>query len=321
MTTREATAGGRMSGTEVRGAGWSRRDLLRRGAALGAALGAGALSAGCASAASGGSYAVGGSTLELAREAGVITFGIANEAPYGYTRPDGTVTGAAVEVARALFAALGVPEIRPVTVDFGELIPGLTLARQFDVITAGMFVAPERCRAVVFSVPDYTAPTAFLVPRGNPQGVATFDDIREQNLRLAVLGGAVEHGYALDNGVAEAQLVQLADQQALLLAVEEGRADAAALTNISLNNAVAANPGAAVEVTAGFFPVIDDREVMAAGAFAVRPGEDDLLEALNTQLRAMHGSGEWLRITRPFGFGPENVPGPGVTTEGLCTPG
>jgi polar amino acid transport system substrate-binding protein len=308
-----AVGGGRTS--------WSRRALLRRGVALAAAVGGGALSAGCATAASGGSYAVGASTLERARAAGIITFGIANEAPYGFTGPDGTVTGAAVEVARAVFAELGVPEVRPVTVDFGELIPGLTLARQFDVIAAGMFVTPERCSAVAFSVPDYTAPTAFLVPAGNPRGVATFDDVREQDLRLAVLGGAVEYRYALDSGIAEEQLQQLADQQALLLAVEDGRADCAALTNISLNNAVAGNPDAAVEVTPGFFPVIGDREIVSAGAFAVRPGDDDLLDALNERLRRMQQSGEWLRIAEPFGFGPENIPGPNVTTEALCAPG
>ncbi|TQM02073.1 ectoine/hydroxyectoine ABC transporter substrate-binding protein EhuB [Pseudonocardia kunmingensis] len=293
---------------------WSRRGFLR----LGAALGAGALSGGCASAASAGSYAVGGSTLARAREAGVISIGIANEAPYGYTGPDGTVTGEAVEVARAVFTDLGVPAVRPVTVDFGELIPGLTLARQFDVVTAGMFVTAQRCEAVAFSVPDYTAPTAFLVPRGNPRGVATFDQVREQDLRVAVLGGAVEYRYALDSGVSEARVLPLADQQALLLAVEAGRADCAALTNISLNNVVAANPDTAVEVTPGFFPVIGGREVVSAGAFALRPGEDDLLEAMNARLRAMQQSGEWLRIAQPFGFGPDNVPGEDVTTEGLC---
>ncbi len=306
--------------TNRRTTAWSRREFLHRGAVLGTALGAGVLLPGCGAAASGGSYGVGGSTLEQAREAGVITFGIAGEAPYGFTDPAGNATGEAVEVARAVFAGLGVPEVRPVTVDFGELIPGLTLARQFDVITAGMFVTPRRCESVAFSVPDYTAPSAFLVPRGNPRSVATFDDVRQQNLRRAVRGGAVEYPYARDSGVADTQIQQLSDQQALLLAVEAGRADCAALTNISLNNAVAGNPDAAVEVTPGFFPVIDGREIVSAGAFAFRPGEDDILAGVNTRLRAMQQSGEWLRIAQPFGFGQDNVPRPDLTTEALCTP-
>jgi len=287
---------------------WSRRDVLRRGALLGG----GALLAGCASALSG------GTTLDRARDAGIITIGIAGEAPYGFTRPDGTVTGEAVEVARAVFAALDIPEVRPVTVDFGELVPGLTLARQFDLVTAGMFVTRARCASVAFSVPDYTAPTAFLVPSGNPQGVATFDEVRDRTLRLAVLGGAVEYRYALDSGIPDQQIQQLADQQALLLAVVDGRADCAALTNISLKNLLAGAPGTPVEVTQGFFPVIGGRTVVSAGAFAARPGDDDLLDAVNTQLRELQASGEWLRITQPFGFGPDNVPGPEITTDDLC---
>lgn len=287
---------------------WSRRDFLLRGAALGG----GALVAGCTSAGSG------GSSLDVAREAGIITVGIANEAPYGFTGPDGTVTGQAVEVARAVFAALDIPEIRPVTVDFGELVPGLTLAQQFDLITAGMFVTPSRCGTVAFSVPDYTAPTAFLVPTGNPHGVGTFDDVRAKNLRLAVLGGAVEYRYALDSGIPDTQVQQLADQQALLLAVDDGRADCAALTNISLKNAMAGAPGSSVEVTPGFFPVIGGRTVVSAGAYAARPDDDDLLDEVNAQLRTMQQSGEWLRIAAPFGFGPDNVPGPDITTESLC---
>ncbi len=282
-------------------------------------LGGTALSA-CSSAASGGSYAEGGATLARAREAGIITIGIANEAPYGFTDPAGNVTGEAVEVARAVLAKLGVPEIQTVTVDFGELISGLTLARQFDVVTAGMFITADRCQAVAFSTPDYTAPTAFLVRRGNPLGIGSFEQVRDQDLRIAVLGGAVEQRYALDSGVSAPRIQQFADQQALLMAVVDDRADCAALTNISLNDAVAKNPDAAVEVTPGFFPMINGQRVVSAGGFAFRPGEDDILDGMNTELRAMQQSGEWLRIAAPFGFGQDNIPGADVTTEMLCTP-
>jgi len=305
----------------MRTKGWSRREFLRRGSLASAlAVGGVALPFACSSPASGGSIAEGVTTLAQARESGIISVGIAGEAPYGFTQPDGTVTGEAVEVARAVFSRLGIPDLRAVTVDFGELIPGLTLARQFDVIAAGMFVTPMRCEAVEFSVPDYTAPTAFLVPRGNPKSIMTFDDVRDQNLRIAVLGGAVEQRWAIDSGISARQIQQVADQQALLLAVESASADCAALTNISLNDVVAKNPDAAVEVTPGFFPVIDGREIVSAGAFAFRPGEDEILEAVNAELRAIQQSGEWLRIAAPFGFGPDNIPGAHVTTEALCTP-
>jgi polar amino acid transport system substrate-binding protein len=262
----------------------------------------------------------GGSTLESARQAGTIRVGIANEAPYGYTAPDGTVTGESVEVARRVLQNIGIRNVEATTVDFGSLIPALN-ARQFDMVTAGMFITPERCANAAFSTPDYTAPTAFLVPSGNPQGIRTFDDIASKNLRLAVLSGAVEQGYAQQSGVPDGNIQVFDTQNTLLQAVTAHRVDAAALTNISLNDLVKNNPGAGVEVTPGFFPVINGQEAVSAGAFVFRKGDDDLLQAFNAELTRLHESGEWLQIAQPFGFTQDNVPGPNVTTDRLCSAG
>jgi polar amino acid transport system substrate-binding protein len=301
--------------------GWSRRDFLRRTATAGAvALGGATVLGACQAVPQGGGGGAGSAgTLQRVRDAGTITVGIANEAPYGYTDEQGNVTGESVEVARAVLNRLGIPELNAVTVDFGALIGGLTLSRQFDMVTAGMFITPERCQAAAFSMPDYTAPTAFLVPQGNPAGVQTFDQVRDQNLTVAVLSGAVEQGYAADSGVPEGNIQVLQDQNSLLQAVTSGRAACAALTNISLNDVVSKNPGSGVEVTSGFFPVINGEEVISAGGFVFRPGENDILDAFNTELTALHQSGEWLRIVEPFGFTQDNLPGPEVTTESLCS--
>lgn len=298
---------------------WSRRDFFRRSASAGAVLlgGTAALSA-CTQVSPSGGAAGGGGTLERARQAGTITIGISNEAPYGFVDQQGKTTGEGVEVAKAILAKLGIADTKAVTVEFGELISGLTLSKQYDMVTAGMFITGERCRAAMFSVPDYTAPTAFLVPRGNPKGVTKFEDIRDKDLKVAVLSGAVEQGYAADTGIPEGQIQVLGDQNSLLQAVTSNRADCAALTNISLNDVVKKNSEAPVEVTAGFFPVIKGKELISAGAFVFRKGEDELVNAFNKELVAMQKSGEWLKIAGPFGFSQENVPGPDVTTEKLC---
>jgi polar amino acid transport system substrate-binding protein len=298
---------------------WARRSGLRR-AVLATALAVGiAVASACTATTTPGAEGE-ANTLEAAREAGTIRIGIANEAPYGFTDTDGTVTGESVEVARAVLQNLGIDEVEATTVDFGSLIPALN-AQQFDMVTAGMFITPERCQNAAFSVPDYTAPTAFLVPTGNPQGVQTFEDIANQSLNLAVLSGAVEQGYAQDSGVPDAQIQVFDTQNTLLQAVTAGRVDAAALTNISLNDLVANNPGAAVEVTPGFFPVINGEEVVSAGAFVFRQGDDELLQAFNEELQRLQESSEWTQIAEPFGFTEENLPGPDVTTDRLCSEG
>ncbi|MFC5286299.1 ectoine/hydroxyectoine ABC transporter substrate-binding protein EhuB [Actinokineospora guangxiensis] len=286
--------------------GWTRRDLFRRTALAGALV---LPVAACSK------VAEPGNALETARQNGKIRIGIANEAPYGYTDASGKVTGEAPEVARAVFKALGINEVEAVATNFDGLIPGVN-ARQFDMVAAGMNITSQRCGQVAFSIPDYTALTALLVPKGNPEGVTSFADVKAKGVSLAVLSAAVEKGYAEDAGVTDVQTLDT--QDTMLRAVADGRVYAAALTDISLKDLVKKNPDVAVEVTAGFVPTQDGQEVVSAGGFVFRSGDTALRDAFNAELEKLHGSGEWLRIAEPFGFGQDNIPGPDLTTEKLC---
>jgi polar amino acid transport system substrate-binding protein len=298
-------------------AGWSRRDFLRRTATAGAvALGGSTFLAACQSTGGGGA-AGGGSVLENARSSGSIRIGIAGEEPYGFTDVSGNVTGEAPEVARVVLQAMGIGEVQAEQVDFGSLIPALN-ANRFDMVCAGMFITPERCQQAAFSIPDYQALTAFLVPAGNPQQVATFEDVAAKNLPLAVLGAAVEQGYAEAAGVPASNISPFEDQNQLLQAVTSGRAYAAALTDISLKWLVSKNPNAGVEVTESFAPVQDGQPVVSAGGFVFRPADNDLREAFNTELQAAHDDGRWLTAASPFGFSEANLPPADLTTEQLC---
>lgn len=293
---------------------WSRRDFLRRAALAGAvAVGGPALMSACMRTGPQG----GTNVLEAARQSGSIRIGIAGEEPYGFTTVDGTVTGAAPEVARVVLQALGIGEVQAEQVEFGSLIPALN-ANRYDMVCAGMNITPERCQQAAFSIPDYTALTAFLVPAGNPQQVTRFEDIAAKNLQLAVLGAAVEQGYAEAAGVPSANIQAYPDQNALLQAVTAGRAYAAALTDISLKWLASKNPQAGVEVTEGFTPVVNGQEVVSAGGFVFRPADVELREAFDVELRNLHDSGRWVEIVRPFGFSEANLPDPQLTTEQLC---
>lgn len=296
---------------------WSRRDFLRRTAAAGAvAVGGSAVLGACTATTTPGP---GTSVLEAARSAGRIRIGIAGEQPYGFTEVDGTVTGEAPEVARAVLQAIGIAEVEAVQApEFGALIPGLT-ARTYDMVCAGMNITPERCGQAAFSIPDYSALTAFLVPRGNPEQIATFEDVAARNLRLAVLGAAVEQDYAEAGGVPAGNIDVFDSQQALLQAVTTGRNYAAALTDISLNWLVRQNPQAPVEVTDGYAPIVGGQPDVSAGGFVFRQADNDLREAFDTELRNLQQSGRWLEIASPFGFTEANLPAEGLTTEQLCS--
>jgi polar amino acid transport system substrate-binding protein len=98
-----------------------------------------------------------------------------------------------------------------------------------------MFITPARCGQVAFSEPSYGIGQAFLVPDGNPKDLVDYSSIAgNSELKLAVMAGAVEAGYAEKAGVAQGQLVILPDQASLVSAVRAGRADAAALPALSI---------------------------------------------------------------------------------------
>ncbi|GAB3441548.1 ectoine/hydroxyectoine ABC transporter substrate-binding protein EhuB [Actinophytocola sediminis] len=294
-------------------ANWTRRDFFRVGAITGAvALGGPTLLAGCSEVPQAGE----GGTLQRVRDAGSIKVGIAGEVPYGYTEND-EVTGEAPEVARAVFKAMGIDRIEATQVEFDQLIQALT-AGQYDMVAAGMAILPKRCKNAQFSIVDYVTPTAFLVPKGNPQQINNFDDLKAKGAAVAVLAGTVEEQVAEDLGVPADKIQPYEGQPEMLQALLDQRAYCGALTDISLRRMVEDNPDAPLEVTEGFIPVVNGKEQVQAGGFVFRPGDADLVDEFNTELKKLQDSGEWLRIVEPFGFTEDNQVPDGVTTEKLC---
>jgi polar amino acid transport system substrate-binding protein len=252
-------------------------------------------------------------TLERARKDGFIRIGFANEAPFGYATPDGKLTGEAPEVAKVILAKMGIPQVDGVLTEFGSLIPGLK-AHRFDIIAAGMFINPKRCQEIAFSEPSYGIGESMLVKQGNPKGIKDYSSIAaNKDLKLAVMAGAVEVGYAKDAGVPDDQLVVLPDQSSLLAAVQSGRADAGSLTALSV--ADMAKKGEGVEATTPFGEV-KGKSVKGHGGFGFRKEDKDLYQAFNAELKKFIGTPEHIALVTPFGFGKDYLPN--KTMEQLC---
>ncbi|MCQ4082906.1 ectoine/hydroxyectoine ABC transporter substrate-binding protein EhuB [Streptomyces sp. RB6PN25] len=282
------------------GAGLSRRGLLRGGAALGA-LGIGSVAAtGCSrvsTAASGG----GGNLLERLRKQGVVRVGIAGEVPYAYIDKNGHLTGEAPTVCGTIFKRLSVPRITPVPIDFGSLIPGLH-ANQFDVVCAGMFINPTRCQQVLFSDPDYQVQDAFLVRKGNPKNLHTYQDIAKSGAVMGTGTGYAEIGYATSLGVKPSKMEIFPDQISGLDGLEAGRVDVFVGTSLTVRLALKTGSHPGIEMTQPFIPVVDGKKQYGAGGYGFRPGETNLRNAFNAELLTMKRSGELLRLVSPFGF-------------------
>jgi len=258
-------------------------------------------------------------SLAQVRDRGVLRVGYANEAPFAYMDQDrGRLTGEAPEIAREMARRLGIAKVEGVLTEFGALIPGLKAGR-FDVIAAGMYITPQRCREIAFSNPTYRIGEAFIVRRGNPLDLHSYADVAAHpTARLAVVVGTVERGYARALGVPDDRVLVLPDAPAAVAALQAGRVDAYGGTRLTVDDLLGKLTGdELVRATPFANPVIDGRPAVGYGAFGFRKDEDGLRAAFDRELADFIGSPAHRKLVRPFGFTEAALPG-GATAARLC---
>lgn len=250
------------------------------------------------------------------KAAGTVRVGFPNQVPYAYADESGALTGADAEIARLVFARMGIKTMDGVLTEFAALIPGLR-ANRFDTVLA-MFVTPARCAQVAFSEPVYAIGQGMVVRAGNPAGVTGYDDFVRKPLRLAVMAGAAQAGYAKTLGIPEDRVVAFPDGPSAMAAVSAGRADAFGISDLPARRMLAtAGAGSGLQLVPGFpDPVVNGRPARGYDAFAFRPDDASLRDAFNAALAELKGAPQFLAAMAPFGFTEANLPD--RTTEALC---
>lgn len=297
----------------------NRRTFFRgTGLVLSAAALGGSLAA-CSQTSTGGgggdsSDGGGGDLLSKLQEAGKITVGFAGEAPYSFD-DNGDLTGATVAMHREIFGELGIDTVEGKVTDWNSLIPGLN-AGQFDAVSAGMSILPERCAEAAFSEPEFQYTTALMVPKGNPEKLENMQSFVDSGLKVATMSGAIESTYAKDLGL---ESIEVGGPQDGVDAVTSGNADAFALTAISLNW-LADNSNTDLEVTPSFVAEIDGVKQVGAGGTVFRKEDTSVLDAYNEKLAEIISDPErYLSIVGEFGFSEEELPPEDMTAEILCS--
>lgn len=258
-------------------------------------------------------------TFERAQREGIVRVGFANENPYAFALPDGTLTGEAVEVARAIFTELGIPEMEGVLTEFGSLIPGLQAGR-FDVITAGMYINPDRCEQVLFADPEYQIGEALIVQAGNPLGLNSYEDIAANpDVRVGTGAGYLEYDMLLEVGVAEEQIVTFPDDPSGFAGLQAGQIDTWTGTAPTLQSLIDREADPNFELADPFTqPIIGGEPAVNYGAAAFRFEDQDFRDAFNAELQRLKDEDQLLDIIGQFeGFGPQALPGD-VTADELC---
>ena len=128
--------------------------------------------------------------------------------------------------------------------------------------------------------------------------------------------GAAEGGYARATGIPDARIFTVPDTPTGLDAVRLGRADALALTSLSIQKLVDSANDPTLERARSFKdPVINGKTIRGYGAFGFRKEDRNLFEEFNKHLKAFIGTKEHLETVKPFGF--TEFPG-NITTADLC---
>lgn len=249
--------------------------------------------------------------LEELKEQGFARVAIANEPPFTAVAADGKVSGAAPDVAREVFKRLGVADIVASISEYGAMIPGLQAGRH-DVITAGLFMKPERCAAVVYSEPILCDAEAFALKKGNPLKLQSYKDIADNpDAKIGAPGGGTEEKLALEAGVPRDRVIVVPDGQSGLKMLQDGRIDVYSLPVLSINDLVSKANDPNIEVVA---PVVG-APVYCDGA-AFRKGDEALRDAFDVELAKMKQSGDFARIIEPYGF--SAAAAMSTTREKLC---
>lgn len=259
----------------------------------------------------------GAGLLEELQEQGTITVAFAGEQPYSWEDDNGELTGATIALDREIYKALGIDTVEGQYVDWNALIPGLNKG-EYDSVSAGMSILPDRCAQASFSKPTLMYTTGLMVPEGNPMGLTDLQSIVDADALVAVQSATIEQGY-LEDDMGYSNTMSVASSLDGMEAVASGQADAFALTAISLRTMAENNPDQPVEVTEAFTAEIDGVPQISAGATVFRNEDNDLREAYNAELEKIVNDPErFEEIVGEFGFSDAERPAEGLTVEMFC---
>lgn len=241
-----------------------------------------------------------------------IRLGFATEIPWAYPGDNQEPLGFVNAITLGILKSMGYTNIEPVVTEWGGLIPGLK-ANRFDIITGGMYILKSRCENVNFSEPIGVFGECFIVPKGNPKGLQSYQDIKEKGATIVTGAGYSTIENAKKEGVSEKNIMTVPGNTEILAAVKAGRADAGGVTYFSALH-LAKESGGAVEATD---PTKNPEWTFNWVGIGFRKSDTEFLAAFNKALKEYIGSDQMMKDVAEYGYSKSQLPGD-VTTGYVC---
>lgn len=260
------------------------------------------------------------STLGKIKAQGYIRTGFANEPPFAYATPEGTLAGIDVEILQQILSKMGVKDIDPGLTTFGGLIPGLK-AKRFDLIIGAIYIKADRCKQVAFVEPLYILGDTVIVPKGNPKNIHSYSDVAAKpEFKLGyIVGGTAISDNAKVMGVRDDQLVGFPDNPSGFAAVKAGRIDGYASAVIVATAQLRKLNDPGLERASPFAqPIVNGVPRYGIAGIAVRLEDKDLLTQINKYLLELRSTPKYVAIFSKYGLSSADLPPQGTTTKKTC---
>jgi polar amino acid transport system substrate-binding protein len=192
--------------------------------------------------------------------------------PFEMTDQHGQPTGVSADLAKALGQYLN-RRVEIQNLAFDGLIPSLQ-TRKIDLIISSMTATAERARSIAFSDPYLRTGLCLLAGKNSP--VQSIQDLDQSGRVIAVKKGTTGNVFASDK-IKHAQLLVLDKEDACVLEVVQGKADAFIYDQISTYENWRRNP----ETTRPLLKPFQEE----SWAIGLRKGDEALLAQVNKFLK------------------------------------
>lgn len=210
--------------------------------------------------------------------------------PFSYVKPDGTLAGFDIDIAKALGKAMGA-EVTLVAQDWDGIIPAL-LARKYDAIIASMSITEERKKKVAFSNKYYQTPAKFICKKG---AIAAFSKEAIKGKKVGVQRATIHDRYLTDNYGQDVEIKRYGSQDEAYLDLTAGRVDMLLADSVALSDGFLKKPEGKDYQFIG--PDLSDPKWFGEGAgIAIRKQDTDLIDKFNAAIDKIRTDGTYKEI-------------------------
>lgn len=213
----------------------------------------------------------------------------ANFPPFAYIDKSGEPSGFDVESMEWIAKEMGF-EVSHQPIDWDGIITSL-LTKKIDVIASGMSITPERAEKVDFSIPYWKIEQVMVIKKDSG---LTLKDIQTGNKIIGVQQGTSEAKWLKEEALKNNWNFTLRYYSSSPLAVEDvlnGRIVAAAMDDAPARDAVSKKD---VKILGTFGMHSEDF------GYAVRKGESELMDKINTGLKKLMESSHWETLKKKY---------------------